>query len=115
MSKVTIGNDIVAAAKQELVDKIKANVDMDRIRDICENLFGIKSLDSMDFRGGDIVVHEGNVSYKLEYSICFSLPLLINENGDFIGVENRRTTVADTPEERVGTLGQQAGEMVQEF
>jgi hypothetical protein len=113
MNQLTIREDIVSTAKQELLEKINANIDMDRIREICADQYGLQNIDAIEFKEGDIVAHEGQVSYKLEFVVCFSLPLLIDENGNFRGVVSGETPKPETAEDRVDEIGQQAGHMAQ--
>lgn len=115
MTQVTISQDIVAAAKKELFEKLKANIDLDRIREICADLYGIKNIDALDFKDGDIVVHDRQVAYKMAFDICFTVPLLIDEEGNLIGTSAEEKTEADTPEGRVEEIGQQTGEIAQGF
>jgi hypothetical protein len=115
MSKLTIRDDIVTAAKHELIEKINANVDMDRIREICANQYGLKNIDAIEFKEGDIVVHDQQISYKLEFVVCFSLPLLIDQQGAFLGVAADATEPTETPEARVDEISQQAGDMAHNF
>jgi hypothetical protein len=113
MSKLTIRDDIVTTAKQELIEKINANIDMDRIRDICAEQYGLKTIDAIEFKEGDIIAQEAQISYKLEFVVCFSLPLLIDENGNFRGIASGDAPNPETPEARVDEIGQQAGHMAQ--
>ena len=115
MNKVTTNNDTFADAKQELFEKIKANIDMNRIRKICADLYGITEVDALEYQSGDLVVHNGQVTYKLDFKVSLVLPLLIDEKGDFIGVQSLQTPQAETPESRVDEIAQQAGEITRQF
>ena len=90
MAKVTISNDIVATAKKELFERIKANINLDRVREICADLYGVKDMHALDFKNGDIVVHDGKIAYKIEFDVRFAVPLLIDEEGNLLGTEDTR-------------------------
>lgn len=115
MNKVTTNHDTFADAKQELFEKIKAHIDMNRIRKICADLYGITQVDALEYQSGDLVVHNGQVTYKLDFKVSLVLPLLIDEKGDFIGVQSLQTPQAETPEARVDEIAEQAGEITRQF
>ena len=61
------------------------------------------------------MVYDQQISYKLEFVVCFSLPLLIDQRGAFLGVAAEEAAPAETPEARVDEIGQQAGDAAQNF
>ena len=115
MAKVTISNDIVATAKKELFERIKANINLDRVREICAELYGVKGLHSLDFKNGDIVVHDGKIAYKIDFDVRFVVPLLIDEEGNLLGTQETEAESAVTQEERVEDISQQTGDAAQGF
>ncbi len=115
MAKVTISNDIVATAKKELFERIKANINLDRVREICADLYGVKDMHALDFKNGDIVVHDGKIAYKIEFDVRFAVPLLIDEEGNLLGTEDTESEVATTPEDRIDDLSQQTNDAAQGF
>jgi len=115
MAKVTINNDIVATAKKELFERIKANINLDRVREICADLYGVKDMHALDFKNGDIVVHDGKIAYKIEFDVRFAVPLLIDEEGNLLGTEDTESEVAATPEDRIDDLSQQTDDAAQGF
>ena len=115
MAKVTISNDIVVTAKKELFERIKANINLDRVREICADLYGVKDMHSLDFKNGDIVVHDGKIAYKIEFDVRFAVPLLIDEEGNLLGTEETESEAAATAEERIDDLSQQTSDAAQGF
>jgi hypothetical protein len=115
MAKVTISNDIVATAKKELFERIKANINLDRVREICADLYGAKDIHSLDFRNGDIVVYEGQIAYKIEFDVRFAVPLLIDEEGNLLGTQETDSEIEATPEDRIENISQQASDSAQGF
>jgi hypothetical protein len=115
MAKVTISNDIVVTAKKELFERIKANINLDRVREICADLYGVKDIHSLDFRNGDIVVHDGKIAYKIEFDVRFAVPLLIDEEGNLLGAQEVETEEEATPEGRIEDISQQASDTAQGF
>jgi hypothetical protein len=115
MAKVTISNDIVATAKKELFERIKSNINLDRVREICADLYGVKDIHSLDFKNGDIVVHDGQIAYKIEFDVRFAVPLLIDEEGNLLGAHEPEPEAAATPEDRVEDISQQTSDAAQGF
>ena len=115
MAKVTISNDIVATAKKELFDRLKANINLDRVREICADLYGVRDIHSLDFKNGDIVVHDGQIAYKIEFDVRFAVPLLIDEEGNLLGTQDTKPEAASTPEDRVEDISRQSSDAAQGF
>ena len=115
MGKLTISHDIITNAKQELIEKIKANINMDRIREICAEKYGVTGVDNVEFKDGDIISYGSRVAYKMEYQICFCVPVLLDEQGNYINIETEGQDESTSPEERLEELAQQSGNLAQSF
>jgi hypothetical protein len=116
MAKVTINSEVVASAKRELIQKITSHIDMDRIREICADLYSLQDIDNVEFVDGDIVVRNGQIAYRMEFSICFSMPILIDEDGNFIATDTSVASPAPrTTEERVEEAGRVSEGAAQDF
>lgn len=120
MYRVTIGMDVVENAKQDLIDKIKSNVDLDRVREICADIHNINDVDDIEFKNGDIVVYKGQVAYKLDYEVCFTLPVLLDEKGNTVSMEqfdkmNSLEKVKTPAEVRLEEVGSDAEQIAQEL
>ena len=115
MAKVTISNDIVATAKKELFERLKSNINLDRVRQICAELYGVKDIQSLDYKNGDIVVHDGQVAYKIEFDVRFAVPLLIDEEGNLLGTQEIEAEKTVSQEDQIEDISQQARDAIQGF
>ncbi len=116
MSRLTTGSDIMESAKREMVEKIRASIDMDRLREVFLEQYAVEVGDDIDYKSGDIVIHEDQVAVELEYEVILSLSVLIDGDGNPIIPEpEEEGDEAESPEDRVEEAGQQAGEASQEY
>ena len=115
MSRVTITTDIVENAKRELIEKIISNIDMDRIREICTDVHGIKEFERVDFSAGDITAYQDAVAYFLEFEVTFKFPVLLDGEGNALQAGVEEAPAPDTPEERVENYAGEAAHAAHEL
>ncbi|MCP4686739.1 MAG: hypothetical protein GY859_01740 [Desulfobacterales bacterium] len=114
MSRLTTGSDIMENAKREMVEKIRSSIDMDRLREVFLEQYAVEVGDDIDYKSGDIVIHDDQVAVELEYEVLLSLSVLIDSEGNPIIPEaEEEADEPDNPEARVEEAGQQAGEASQ--
>jgi hypothetical protein len=68
----------------DLIEKIKSNIQLDQVKEICKHQHGIGKINEIDFEHGDIVTHNSKVAYKLDFKISYNLSLLIDRRGKLI-------------------------------
>jgi histidyl-tRNA synthetase len=68
----------------DLIEKVKSNIQLDQVKAICKNQHGIEKIDKIDCIDGDIVTHNDQVAFKLDFKISYNLSLLLDRNGNFI-------------------------------
>ncbi len=113
MSRLTTGSDIMENAKREMIEQIRASIDMDRLREVFLEQYSVEVGDDIDYKSGDIVIHDEKIAVELEYEVLLSLSVLIDSDGNPIIPEAEAEEAPDNPEERVEEAGQQAGEASQ--
>jgi len=67
-----------------LMEKLKSNVQLDQIKAICKHQHAIETIDKFDFKNGDIVTHDGEVAFKLDFNISYNLSILVDRMGKLI-------------------------------
>lgn len=75
---------IIRRGEQELLDAIKTKLDWNVIQDLNKERFSSKNLECTS---GDIVVHENQVAYKMEFEVRASFTLLFDREGNIIHQE----------------------------
>ena len=115
MSTITVGTQVVEDAKRELIEKLKSNIDLDQVKAICKDQYGIEMIEGIDLNHGDIVSHNDQVAYKLDFDIRFSMSVLIDNEGNCISTSLKSNDEPSTPEERIEEAGSQAATEHSEF
>lgn len=78
--------DTIEAAINDLIEKVKSNVQLDQVKKLCGHHHFIEKIDKIDFQNGDIVTHDGEVAFKLDFKISYNLSLMIDRDGKLINV-----------------------------
>ena len=79
--------DVIEEAINDLIEKVKSNIRTDQLKATWtkfENEIFIDKISKMDFKQGDIVIHNGQVTFKLDFNIFYNLSFLIDRNGKLI-------------------------------
>jgi hypothetical protein len=76
--------DTIEKALSDLIEKVKSNVQLDHVKAICGHHHFLEKIDKIDFQHGDIVTHNGQVAFKLDFKISYNLSLLIDREGKLI-------------------------------
>ena len=79
-----VDHGLVEKAVRELFDKVKSDIRFDQVKTICKDQNGIESIDKIDFEHGEIVTHNDQVAFKLNFKISYDLSLLIDLLGNYI-------------------------------
>jgi uncharacterized protein YjbI with pentapeptide repeats len=65
----------------DLIEKLKSNIQFDQLEAISKNKGFIDKIAEIDFRQGDIVTHNGQIAFKLDFNISYNFSLLLDRNG----------------------------------
>ena len=76
--------DTIEKAIGDLIERVRSNVQLDQVKALCKNRNGIEKIDRIDFTHGDIVTHNGQVAFKLDFKISYNLSLLLDRKGNLI-------------------------------
>jgi hypothetical protein len=79
-----VNNDILENAVNELIEKVRLKVSTEQIKKICEDQNVIDSIEKVDYEHGDLVTHNNQVAFKLNFKVSYNLSLLIDRNGNRI-------------------------------
>ncbi len=79
-----VDHGLVEKAVRELFEKVKSDIRFDQVKTICKDQNGIESIDKIDFEYGEIVTHNDQVAFKLNFEISYNLSLLIDQLGNYI-------------------------------
>jgi uncharacterized protein YjbI with pentapeptide repeats len=79
-----VNQDTIEKAIGDLIDKIKSNVQLDQVKTLCRHQHGLEKIDKIDISRGDIVTHNGQLAFKLDFKISYNLSLLLDRKGNLI-------------------------------
>ncbi|TYT75645.1 hypothetical protein [Desulfobotulus mexicanus] len=75
---------VIESSERELMDTIIAELDWSAIEQLLRQKHKIGLQDDVNFREGDMVVHEGKVAYKLSFDVKITLDVVFDRKGECI-------------------------------
>ncbi len=85
MMKIT-DHEVIQAGEQELIDAITADLDWGAIEKVFKEKHNLGIEEDVEYKRGDIVVHNNQVAYKLEFNVNVVLSILLDREGKYISV-----------------------------
>ncbi len=82
--------DVIKSGEKDLIDAVKDDLDLDTIKDIMQNKMNAKALVS---KGGEIVVHNNAIAFRLDFSIEISGSLMFDRQGNYIPESDEENTL----------------------
>ncbi len=80
----SINPNMIDEAVVDLIKKVRSSIHIDQIKARCKQQPDIEKLAKVDFEHGDIVTHNDQVAFKLDYRISYKLSLLLDRRGNLI-------------------------------
>lgn len=87
--------EVIRNGEKDLIDAVKEDLDIDVIREILEKKLATQALTS---KGGEIVVHNNKIAFRLDFELNLSGSLMFDRSGNYIS-ETGMPEQADTDEE----------------
>ena len=76
--------DVIRSSEQELLDNVIAELDWSAIETLLKKKHGIRLQDDVALKTGDLVVHGGQVAYKMSFDVKLTLDVLFDRKGECI-------------------------------
>jgi hypothetical protein len=76
--------DGIRSSEKELIDNITGDLDWSVIEKVFKKEHNLSLEDDVEYRQGDIVVHNNNIAYKLEFDVKVKLSVIFDRNGDYL-------------------------------
>jgi len=101
--------EIIKSGEQELIDTIIGDLDWETIEDIVKNRHRLKIQDDIDYRQGDLIVHNNQVAYKLDFDVKLTLSVIFDRDGNYLSLstsedlEENQTPLLDEDVTHEGT------------
>jgi hypothetical protein len=84
--------EIIKDGEQDLIDAINGDLDWGTLEKIFKKDHGLGIGEDVAYKEGDIVVHNGQVAYRLEFEVKVTMAVLVDRQGRYIEM-----AVADDP------------------
>lgn len=83
--KITDRN-VIKNGEKELIDSIIGDLDWRAIETVFKEKHRLGIQDDVAYRQGEMVVHKGNVAYKLDFDVKLILSILFDRSGDYLAI-----------------------------
>ena len=85
--KIT-NSDVIKSGENELIDAITADMDWGAIEEIFRKEHKLNIEEDVEYKKGDIVVHNNQVAYNLIFDIKVTLSVLLDREGNHISISS---------------------------
>ncbi|SLM30134.1 conserved hypothetical protein [Desulfamplus magnetovallimortis] len=89
-----VNSDTIESSEKEFIDTINAELDWVSIEKMILEKHKLKLQDEVLYKQGDIVIHNNQIAYRLDFDIIVSLSLTFNRDGECLNIQT-----SDEPEE----------------
>ena len=80
----SVNPDKIEAAVVNLINQVKSDIRMDQVKARCKQQPDVEKIAQVDFVQGDIISHNDQIAFKLDYKISYKLSILLDRNGNLI-------------------------------
>ncbi|MFC1823233.1 hypothetical protein ACFL9T_11040 [Thermodesulfobacteriota bacterium] len=84
--KIT-SSEVIKNSEQELMDAIIAEIDWGSMEEIVRKQYNLNIDEDLEYRRGDIVIHDNRIAYQLEFGVKVTLALLLDREGNHLSAE----------------------------
>lgn len=115
MGMVTAHEHVILDALREAIERVKAGIDLEKAKEACKEKLGNTTVDSLELKNADIVVHEGQQALKVKMRACCDVDMLVDFHGNCISTFQENPGAESSPEARLEEAGYQAAQSHQQF
>ena len=102
MTKLRItDSETIKSCEREMIDTIIGDLDWDVLEKIFKEKHQLSIEDDVEYREGDLVVHDNQVAYKLDFDVKVTLTVLFDRNGDYLSLATSADFHNDIPVEKI--------------
>jgi hypothetical protein len=77
MIKVSIDRQVMQSVMKGLADQINSKIDLNHVKKLCKERYGIQTIKGVEHKNANIVVIENEVACKLDFEVRFPMSILI--------------------------------------
>lgn len=79
--------DTIQNSEKDFIDAINAELDWVAIEKMILEKHKLQLQDEVSYKQGDIVIHDNQIAYRLDFDITVSLSLTFNREGECVHIE----------------------------
>jgi hypothetical protein len=103
VTQVKITNsEIIKNGERELIDTITGDLDWHTIEQVVRERHKLTIQDDIEYKQGDLIVHDNQVAYRLDFDIKVTLSVIFDRNGNCLSLttdgDSRRAPETTAPE-----------------
>lgn len=83
--KIT-NSDIIKSGERELIDTITGDLDWHTIEQIVRERHKLTIQDDIEYKQGDLIVHDNKVAYRLDFDIKVTLSVIFDRDGNCLSL-----------------------------
>ena len=102
--KLTTNPETIQESEKEFIDTINAELDWDAIEQMLLDKHGFVVQEDVDYKDGDLVVHNNEIAYKFEFEIKVPLSVIFNREGECLDISTQRDESDDEIEPMEGLV-----------
>ncbi len=88
--------ETIEESEKEFIDMINAELDWEAIEELLMEKHNFNLQEEVEYKNGDIVVHNDSIAYKFDFNIKVPLSIIFNRTGEFLEL---LTSDPEDPEE----------------
>ena len=88
----------IQESEKEFIDTINAELDWDAIEQMLLDKHGFVVQEDVDYKDGNLIVHNNEIAYKFEFEIKVPLSVIFNRNGECLEISTQRDETAPEDE-----------------
>jgi hypothetical protein len=81
------GIDVIKAGERDLMDAITADLDWGAVEGIFRERHHLSLEEDIEYRKGDLVVHDNQIAYRLDFLAKVTLSVLLDRDGNCLSVD----------------------------
>ena len=76
--------ETIEESEKEFIDMINAELDWEVIESLLLEKHNFTLQEEVEYKNGDIIVHNDSIAYKFDFSIKVPLSIIFNRKGEFL-------------------------------
>ena len=80
--------DDIRAGERKLIRHIAAHLDREAVKQTVAEAYGVRVNDTLSHQSGNLMVHRGEIVYRMDFSFKVNLSILISRDGEPVAIRS---------------------------